>query len=1028
MKASGLKSFRSPGNEFRGAPLWAWNSKLEIPELLRQIRELKKMGFGGFFMHSRVGLNTVYLSNEWFDCVRACVQEAEKLGINAWLYDEDRWPSGFAGSLVTQDDRFKMKGLYCEEITDVFTTSGEGNTLAYFLVDADFAARRISGYRRITEKELYNLSADQKVLRFYWQYDKRCSWFNGETYIDTLNKDAVRKFIEVTHEQYRREIGGAFGKTVPGIFSDEPCYSHFTVKALPWSADIPEEFKKKYGRDLLEHLPELFYHTVEKVNFYRWAFFNLITELFVDAFAGTIGRWCNKNNMKMTGHVLTEDSLIAQTACSGAVMRFYEHMQMPGIDLLTEHWDIWVTVKQCISAARQFGKKNRLTEIYGCTGWDFPFYGHKALGDFLYALGINFRCPHLAWYSMGGESKRDYPASISYQVPWAEKYPVVEDYFARIGSVLTGGSEIRDLLVIHPVESFWSTTLRHPELIPEKRPEMDLEFEWLTKELLAENLDFDYGDEDIIARFGSTENGSLHIGKASYRIVLIPELTTIRSTTLKLLEKSAADGVEVCYFGDAPEYVDALNSTEAATVFNRYFIKVDKSDFTAKLELRARRVSLRAGNGGEIRPLLFHLAQKDDFYSLFICNFGKEFSENMMMEDYVCNRTMTFPETTVKVKVPENGTVYEFDPETGNIYVVKSVYQEGWYCFDTSFAKLGSRLFVISKNIPQKEVLPPRQEPVLQKIAELPSRNLGYSLDEPNVLVLDHADYLVNGQWRGSGEYILCIDDKLRKELGSELRGVAMAQPWKRQLEPPKDVKTLDLILRYEFYCDVVPAECFLVLENPELYTITVNGRTLTAAADSWYVDHALRKMPLASGFLISGRNIIELTGIYSAEQSGVEAVYLLGNFGVKNNRITALPSLIDLGDWCKFGFPHYSGNLTYHFKLDSLEKGRVFLSFPSWRGCLLGIKVNNGVEKYLAWPPERVEIGDELKRNGEDELSVTVYGHRKNVFGPFYLNDRRPVWTGNIQFKTCEVEEKQFVSVGLLSPPFLETEVKLRC
>jgi len=189
-----------------------------------------------------------------------------------------------------------------------------------------------------------------------------------------------------------------------------------------------------------------------------------------------------------------------------------------------------------------------------------------------------------------------------------------------------------------------------------------------------------------------------------------------------------------------------------------------------------------------------------------------------------------------------------------------------------------------------------------------------------------------------------------------------------------------------------------------------------------------LRKMPLASGFLISGRNIIELTGIYSAEQSGVEAVYLLGNFGVKNNRITALPSLIDLGDWCKFGFPHYSGNLTYHFKLDSLEKGRVFLSFPSWRGCLLGIKVNNGVEKYLAWPPERVEIGDELKRNGEDELSVTVYGHRKNVFGPFYLNDRRPVWTGNIQFKTCEVEEKQFVSVGLLSPPFLETEVKLRC
>ena len=91
-------------------------------------------------------------------------------------------------------------------------------------------------------------------------------------------------------------------------------------------------------------------------------------------------------------------------------MRFYEHMQAPGMDLLTERWRIYDTAKQVSSVARQFGRKWRLTETYGCTGWDFPFAGHKALGDWQTALGINLRCQHLYWYTMKGEAKRDYPA------------------------------------------------------------------------------------------------------------------------------------------------------------------------------------------------------------------------------------------------------------------------------------------------------------------------------------------------------------------------------------------------------------------------------------------------------------------------------------------------------------------------------------------------------------------------------------------------------------------------------------------
>lgn len=96
------EEFKNPGMEFRGKPFWSWNGKLEKGELLRQVHIMKDMGFGGFFMHSRTGLITEYLDKEWFDLINVCADEAEKLGMEAWLYDEDRWPSGTAGGMVTE--------------------------------------------------------------------------------------------------------------------------------------------------------------------------------------------------------------------------------------------------------------------------------------------------------------------------------------------------------------------------------------------------------------------------------------------------------------------------------------------------------------------------------------------------------------------------------------------------------------------------------------------------------------------------------------------------------------------------------------------------------------------------------------------------------------------------------------------------------------------------------------------------------------------------------------------------------------
>ena len=91
--------FQNPTSEYRGAPFWAWNCVLKEEQLKRQIGYLKEMGFGGFNMHCRTGMATQYLSQEFFQLIRDCVQEGERQDMLAWTYDEDRWPSGAAGGM-----------------------------------------------------------------------------------------------------------------------------------------------------------------------------------------------------------------------------------------------------------------------------------------------------------------------------------------------------------------------------------------------------------------------------------------------------------------------------------------------------------------------------------------------------------------------------------------------------------------------------------------------------------------------------------------------------------------------------------------------------------------------------------------------------------------------------------------------------------------------------------------------------------------------------------------------------------------
>ena len=1013
-----LQHIAKPGPEYRGAPFWAWNAKLEPEELRRQIRLFKDMGLGGFFMHSRVGLNTPYLSEEWFDCIRACIDEAKRQHMNAWLYDEDRWPSGAAGGLVTRDPQFRQRYLSLTLATTLPEQTSP-DTIATFAAHLDGVTA--SGIRRFRPGQ-DTLADGETLLIFEDKATTPSSWFNDQTYLDTMNPKAVAKFIETTHEAYKRHIAADFGKTVPGIFTDEPNYYHGGGQFIrPWTTALPAEFSRLNGYDLIDHLPELFFRpdgqTCSKT---RLDYYNTATTLYVNAFSRLYGEWCERNHLLFTGHDLNEDDPIAQTATVGAAMRFYEFQQQPGIDLLTEHWGIFDTAKQCSSMAHQFGRRWRLSETYGCTGWDFPFMGHKALGDWQFATGINFRCQHLAWYSMAAEAKRDYPASISYQSPWYKYFGMVEDYFARLGAALDDGEEQRDLLVIHPIESTWfACVLDNPATQDENRAERASLYT-LSNQILAANIDFDYGDEEVMSRHASlADDGRLAVNRAAYRAVLIPRLRTIRSSTLRLLAQFRQHGGAVLYLGQPPTCVDGRPSDDAQREF-ALFQPVRDDELADALSDVARIVSIADPQGRQIAPALHILRKADDHQTLFICNYGVEFGPQMSYP-LVRDRLLAWPDAAIRVRANRDDQVFELNLMNGDITPVPATFEDHALAFRTSLERLGSRLFIITpQNIANAAA---RTAPQLTgATVTLPAQGWSVEPDDFNVLVLDHARYAVNGEPRGK-DFILTLDDKLRKDdLGVRPRGGAMVQPWLSAHADAPD-KTLDLQLDYTFRCAQLPqSECFFAVERPDLYTFEFNGQPVDAIDRGWWCDISLRRIALPTDAFRIGENVITLRCKYHQYLPGLEMTYLLGDFGVIDDVLTAPVTHLAIGDWCAQGLQNYAGNLVYTHtvELDVQDRQPAVLQLGEWRGVALAVSINGSAWQTLPWPPFELDASPFL-RNGRNTIAIRVIGHRRNSHGPFYAKETWPVWTGPGEAKQyIDGPNRKLVPCGLLQPPVL--------
>ncbi len=1001
--------FDAPGAEYRGKPFWSWNGELREEELKRQVGVMKEMGLGGFFMHSRAGLITEYLGDEWFDLINATADEGEKLGMEAWLYDEDRWPSGCAGGKVTVDPQYRMKSLVLFELTpDRFTWEKgayENDTLFAFAAKTD--GINCADYVKLNEGDdldaaFASLSGEgeNRVLRFAIVPDACSSSYNGTTYIDTMSYKAVYKFIEMTHEEYAKRCGDRLGRSIKGIFTDEPhrgvCLSNLRTApdgtrtcGMAWTDDIFEQFALRYGYDCTPILPELFYRCRgEAMARVKLNYVDLADNLFVERFAMPINQWCKAHSIEFTGHVLHEDMLTCQTVPHGSLMRFYPNMGVPGIDLLTEHNSTYFIVKQLASAARQYGQKMMLSELYGCTGWNFNFKSHKYVGDWQTLFGINLRCQHLSWYTMEGESKRDYPASILHQSPWYKDYSYVETYFARFGALMSEGKPVCDTLVLNPIESVWAQIYLGWAnwIIPTDGGVQKLEdhYRRLSEYLIRNHIDYDYGEEQMMHQMAEVitdEYGkaALRIGKAVYHTVIVSGMQTIRPSTLDILRRFMDMGGRVIFAGKAPGYVDAVKSSEPAELAAKGVnIPFDENILVAAVNAGGRGISILKENGETAHEIICQQRMYDDLTLAALLNTDRKNGRKNL---------------TLSLDAPASSHAQIWCAETGEKFDADSFVtrNDGRFELTVSLEAAGT-LFVIVT--PEKEELPGYRIPDV--ISEDVLRGeYSYKLDEKNVCVLDflrwkwdEASDIRSTEWHSAKE-ALHADREIRGEVGIEKRGGGMLQPWFAKLNYKE--KYGDITLEYTFNAETLPkGEVFLAGERPEYNDYYLNGVKLTAGdINDFWVDNCLRRLYIPEGTIKEGVNTVTVKTNFM-RTTNVESVYLVGDFGVRLNgnisTLTALPEKIGNGNLAEYDLPFYTGAVTYILPASEFEKykgQRVIISPEKFTGGLCKVTTSSGVS-VLAWDPYEADITEAVEK-GEDIL-FTVVGTRRNTFGPLHV------------------------------------------
>ena len=591
-----LPNFKHPPVSNRPRPFWFINGEISREEIRYQIQEMKDKGLGGFFFCARQGLRTPYLSEDWFSLCRFAIDTAKELGLEAWIYDEYPYPSGMSGGEVTRmhpeanqvfleyrEFSAVVGEIVNESLGDVLILSA----MAFPMDESGIQWKNGIDISKIIgslqNEEIYQHTAVSPTyvhnVKRYFTYGpgKELRWIPPAgnwkimitvqhelddykyygAFLDPGNTDAVQAFLETTHLPYKEEIGGEFGQTVKGIFGDETGY----VGNLPWSRLLPDYIRKRFGVEILIHLPALMNSDYPESARYRYIYFQSLHEFLRDRYHRTISKWCEQEGLKYVTEVPSMRASNQMYSHVPSGDSCHDKLGYPMEQIIERDFIAYRSNPKAVSAmAHQFGRKDALIEAFHSIGWTMTLQDAKWQIDRMSLMGITLHNFHAFYYTMNGITKHDAPPSQFLQNPYWEHYKLFADYCAR-SSYFTGETKTTaKIALFHPVTSWWSH-MRNPfhrfaymgNCDNEDVLSQQLIDDWiaLCKTMLFNQIEYEDIDAEILET-GRVENGSIFVGDADYNILIVPPVTNLEKSAFTAIQNLLASGGTVVFIGLTP--------------------------------------------------------------------------------------------------------------------------------------------------------------------------------------------------------------------------------------------------------------------------------------------------------------------------------------------------------------------------------------------------------------------------------------------------------------------------------------------
>ena len=970
-----LTAFRNPPAEYRSAPLWVWNNRVTTAQIEEQLKDFQDKGIGGVFIHPRPGLITPYLSEEWFSLCRHAVETARDLGMKVWIYDENSYPSGFAGGHVPDQMPDSVRKSLVMEKADRLPETFEREPFCVL-------KRTAEGFIDITSSPQ---NADPDAGEFYifgFGEQPRSPWYGGFAYVDIMRRDVTEKFLAITLDAYKKVIGEEFGKTVPGVFQDEAHIGPAVRSALSYTPALFETFQTMWGYDLKLHLPSL----IEEIGDWRKVrhnYYATLNHLFIEGWSKPYSEYCEANDLDFTGHYWEHDWPRPRLVQDNMAVSAYAHM--PGVDILMNDWQMGPgaqfgnarSVKEIRSVANQLGRKRTLSETYGAGGWEMTFFDQKRIGDWEYVLGVNFLNQHLSYMTIKGARKRDHPLSFSTHAPWWQAYGVLGHYFGRLSVALSSGEQRNAILVLEPTTTAWM--YYSPTQSNERLEAVGTDFQDFVNDLEARQVEYDLGSECILKDQGRVSGQSLVVGERAYTLVVLPPgLANINGETLALLEEFLRSGGTILSWVGTPGFLDGRKSNVPAELGQTHkdsWQSVDSDTGWTMLHTLNPPV-LDFAEPDRIAGLLFHHRRiLEDAELVFLANTSAE--------EEASGRFVSGGNVVLSFRSCE-----EWDPFTGTVESYPFQYADGKLSIDFQIPPGGSLLLCLRPEDTEQLGEPDKTEMAVPAESDLSIQPLS-----PNVLTLDYCD-LTLGEKTEKELYFYDAQQKIFQHHGLERNPWDSAVQFKTNIIDKDDFPadsgfTAEFLFEAAEGVNLETLSC--VVERPELYKVFCNGAEVSPEERAWWLDPVFGEFSIGR-FAKPGENRITLKAKPFTIHTELEAVYILGLFDLESRekgfRLVPFTEKT-LGSWRKQGMPFYADGIRYEkeFSLPILgEQDRFIVRLGEFYGAVTEILVNGESAGFIAFNPPELDITGKL-RQGTNRIGAVVYGTLKNTLGPHHNN-----------------------------------------